>query len=201
MTVDVIILAAGLSRRMGVCKALLPWQQGTLLDQACKVYGQLGGQQLVVVGQASKAMSQIARSYGFQTVVNEQPELGQGHSLALGIRALVSKENPVLCAVVDQPLVTAHMVQTLVAAYEVSGTAQTIICPLYGPTKERGNPVIFGAYWKQALQQITADCGGRYILQGIGKPYIRFVEIKEPAGVDVDTPSEYEQLYDMWGKL
>lgn len=202
MVIDVVILAAGLSRRMGLCKGLLPWGEGTLLEQACKVYRHLSGQRIVVVGKEADLMKPLAHTYGFQVVVNEQPELGQGRSLALGIQAVDTTANPVLCAVVDQPLMTEAIVQALVQAYEQEAQdGKAIICPLYGPRKERGNPVIFGPYWKQGLQNITADHGGREILQGIGKPYIRFVEIKEPAGVDVDMPDEYEQLYNMWGKL
>ena len=50
MEIDVVILAAGLSRRMGTSKVLLPWRGGTLLEAACQVYGGLGGKRIVVIG-------------------------------------------------------------------------------------------------------------------------------------------------------
>lgn len=202
MAVDVVILAAGLSRRMGTCKALLPWRQGTLLDVACEAYSQLGGQRVVVAGQSFDELASIASSHGYEIVFNDKASLGQGISLARGIQALGTSSRAVLCAVVDQPLMTKEVVAQLVEAYELmSECTKSILCPLYGRDRQRGNPVIFGPDWKQALQRITADHGGREILQGIGKPYIRFVAIEEPVGVDVDTPFEYEQLYNMWGKL
>ena len=72
---------------------------------------------------------------------------------------------------------------------------------MYGPNKERGNPVIFSPDWKDALQQLVGDEGGRRLIRGAAKEYVQFIEISEPIGVDVDTPFGYEQLYNRRGKI
>lgn len=203
MDIDVVILAAGLSRRMGTCKVLLPWRGGTLLGAACRVYSELGGQRIVVVGgtQADEA-AKIAEGYGFTAVYNEAPEAGQGRSLAKGIEALAQSDRPVLCAVADQPLITKAAVRQMQAAYSaLDQNGKPILCPLYGPQQERGNPVIFGPAWKDALQQLVGDEGGRRLMRGEAKEFVQFIEISEPIGVDVDTPFEYEQLYNRRGKI
>lgn len=203
MDIDVVILAAGLSRRMGTTKILLPWRGGTLLGAACEAYGSLGGKRIVVIGgaEADKA-ALIADTYGFSAIYNEEPETGQGRSLAKGIAALGDSVRPVLCAVADQPLMNKQVARRMQAAYSVLDQSNhPILCPLYGPNKERGNPVIFAPFWKNALQQLVGDEGGRSLIRGAAKEFVRFIEISEPIGVDVDTPYEYEQLYNRRGKL
>lgn len=203
MDIDVVILAAGLSRRMGTSKILLPWRGRTLLDAACEVYGDLGGNKIVVTGgeQATEA-AQIANSWGFTAVYNEAPERGQSSSLAKGIAALANSPRPVLCAVADQPLITQEAVRKMQKGYSVlNQDDKLILCPLYGHNKERGNPVIFGPVWKDALQQLVGDEGGSRLMRGEAKDFVQFIEISEPIGVDVDTPFEYEQLYNRRGKI
>ena len=38
-------------------------------------------------------------------------------------------------------------------------------------------------------------------MRGEAKDFVQFIEISEPIGVDVDTPFEYEQLYNRRGKI
>ncbi|MCK0528744.1 nucleotidyltransferase family protein [Veillonella sp. KGMB01456] len=203
MEIDVVILAAGLSRRMGTSKVLLPWRGGTLLEAACQVYGDLGGKRIVVIGgERAEEAARIVNACGFTAVYNEKPEAGQSRSLALGIAALADSARPVLCAVADQPLMTKEAAGQMQVAYsKLEQNDKPILCPLYGPNKERGNPVIFSPDWKDALQQLVGDEGGRRLIRGAAKEYVQFIEISEPIGVDVDTPFEYEQLYNRRGKI
>ena len=78
MEIDVVILAAGLSRRMGTSKVLLPWRGGTLLEAACQVYGGLGGKRIVVIGgERAEEAARIVNACGFTAVYNEKPERGK----------------------------------------------------------------------------------------------------------------------------
>ena len=49
--------------------------------------------------------------------------------------------------------------QMQVAYSKLEQNDKPILCPLYGPNKERGNPVIFSPDWKDALQQLVGMKG------------------------------------------
>lgn len=243
--IHVILLAAGLSSRMGQLKPLLPWRGMTLLEHACRTYAHMAGEKIVVLNKAVAAAGDMVSSYGFQSVINEHPDEGQSGSLRLGLAELDRRgaDGAVLCAVVDQPLINNKIVRTICKAYETArtcGSVETksefevlkeqitaghktaklpadaqdagpakdrrsfppeklILCPLYGHSKQRGNPVLFGPYWRPRLAALTGDAGGRQILNNEGAPYIEYIDFEMNAGSDVDTPDEYKELYNTWG--
>lgn len=204
--IHVILLAAGLSSRMGQVKPLLPWRGKTLLENACRAYGHVTGRKLVVLNKAVEAAADVVSPYGFQSVINEYPERGQSESLRLGLAELdrLGASGAVLCAVVDQPLINDEIVRTICDAYEAKSAqsdcaSKLILCPRYGHSKERGNPVVFGPYWRPLLAELTGDTGGRQILKGPGAPHVAYIDFEMNAGTDVDTPDEYKELYNTWG--
>lgn len=205
--IHVIVLAAGLSSRMGQLKPLLPWRGMTLLEHACRTYEHMAGKKIVVLNKAVAAAGDLVSSYGFQSVINEHPEEGQSGSLRLGLAELdrLGADGAVLCAVVDQPLINDEIVRTICKVYETVKDWQSfspeklILCPRYGHSKRRGNPVLFGPYWRSRLASLTGDAGGRQILNNEGAPYIEYIDFEMNAGTDVDTPDEYKELYNTWG--
>lgn len=211
MEIDVILLAAGTSSRMGQPKALLSWQGGTLLENACAPFANLSGEKIAVLGQNLEAQAGLVEPYGFKAIINKQAQKGQSESLRVGLAALSRESRPLFCAVVDQPLLTAHIVEQIGRTYESLVTAceftkrasfdtkRLILCPRYGAHKGRGNPVLFGPYWRLFLATLEGDQGGRAILYGKGSEYIEFIDFAVSAGVDVDTPDDYINLYNMWG--
>lgn len=244
--ISVILLGAGLSTRMGRSKALLPWRGKTVLEAVCAAYETVPGDKVLVVGADAEAMASLAAPFGFRSIVNPTPALGQGRSLALGIAALQGT-GPVLCGVVDQPLLTVTSVNQIMAFHRACceaikseaqgflggsgepdvvfasskqdvvatsskqaavgdkamhrGADRVITVPRYGPALQRGNPVLFGPYWRDRLGQLTGDEGGRVILRGSGRPYVQFCDIAADEGVDIDTPAAYAKLLIEWGTI
>ena len=253
--ISVILLGAGLSTRMGRSKALLPWRGKTVLEAVCAAYETVPGDKVLVVGADAEAMASLAAPFGFRSIVNPTPALGQGRSLALGIAALQGT-GPVLCGVVDQPLLTVTSVNQIMAFHRACcetikseaqgflggsgeqdvvsasskqdvvsasskqdvvatsseqaavgekathrGAERVITVPRYGPALQRGNPVLFGPYWRDRLGQLTGDEGGRVILRGSGCPYVQFCDIAADEGVDIDTPAAYAKLLTEWGTI
>lgn len=219
--ISVVLLGAGLSTRMGRCKALLPWRGKTVLESVCAAYDGVPGDRVLVAGAEAKAMAPLAAPFGFRVVVNPMPAWGQGHSLAIGVAALQGR-GPVLCGVVDQPLLTADSVSRIMAFHKArcevaddmtggepggraGGVAQVasrlITVPRYGSSLNRGNPVLFGSYWRDLLRRLAGDEGGRVILRGPGHPYVAFCDIAAAEGEDIDTPEAYARLLAVWGTV
>ena len=220
MAIGVVILGAGTSSRMGCCKGLLPWREHTVLEEVAQVFKNKK-LRVAVLGEDTKVLAPRLMQQGYTCVVNEQPQLGQGESLRLGVEQLhelskISKMNVegIICAVGDQPLLRRHDVERLVHAFREEGEQdkrdKLIIVPVYGREQRRGNPVLFGSFWLTALTVIKGDEGGRTIINGSGLAYVRTVEMgvlevsegqEIHGGLDIDTPTDYHWLYKLRGKL
>lgn len=210
MALGIIILAAGESKRMGTCKALLPWKSKTILDHICTTLswdGDYDVVRLAVVNGREKKLTSIVENYGFSTVVNDQPEWGQGYSIQLAMRAvdeIEMQENKridgVLFSVCDQPLLSTTVVERIVGTfYDVySKNPRAIVIPQYRNVLAAANPVLFSAYWFSRLRQLSSDVGGRSIIYGAGKTSCVYVPIYSDVGIDVDTMEEYQLLYDKY---
>lgn len=200
----IVLLVAGQAKRMGQNKQLLPWRSGTILDSLCYALttGMPDAALLVAVtGDDHNELASILQQYGFMTVQNNEPRLGQGESLRIGMGTMVAEQDSlhfhidgVLCSVGDQPLLMPSVVTKLVDAFVGLSQDDAIVVPVYGENRHRGNPVIFGSHWFKALAAIEGDEGGRSIIRRVPSSSIVDVEITDDVGIDVDTPEEYHQL-------
>lgn len=200
----VIILAAGLSSRMGRPKLLLPFRGRPLAAYAsavalsCGIDGGPPGPVIAVVGpHAPAALPRVLGNDPRVTVIcAEDAALGQAASLRAGIRRVLEEEKrggPVrgVCVLLgDQPLVEARTVRRLIAALEE--TPDAFIVPVHNG--QRGNPVIIPrAFFARALA-LRGDTGARPLLRA-PDARVRRVPVEE-VGVlrDVDTPEAYAAL-------
>src|SRR5207249_8985931 len=115
---------------------------------------------------------------------------GMSTSLRVGLQALVTKESKkeysvegALVILGDQPLMTTHVLDTLIATRQTTG--RHIIAPLFN--NRRGNPVLFDASLFSELMEVTGDEGGRSIIER-HRHDVATVEVgNELATYDVDT--------------
>lgn len=209
--IGLVLLAAGQSRRMGTNKQLLPWRGKTILDAVCHAL-QIGWERtnpswnlktypMVAVTGGDHSIDHITSRYGFSIIHNECSDLGQGTSIALGVKYLMNKFGTrtldgIICSVSDQPLLNPMVVEQLITSFQQhrDETNRTIVVPKYGITQHPGNPVLFGAHWFEDLQHIEGDQGGRTIIRGVGHNFVEYVSIIPEWGFDIDTPEDYNDL-------
>ena len=209
MAIGCVLLGAGQSKRMGCAKQLLTYQGHTLLEIALSKYGTI--QPLAVVIDPRMGIEDVVRKIQGIPVPNEHPELGQGTSIRLGVEALLQWEqtqkkrlDAILCGVIDQPLLDGQVIEDLCKAFRERGDEKAIVQPQYGPNQERGNPVVFGRYWADALCLIPGDQGGRIILRGEGASHVRYVWLERQctmhSGIDIDTKEDYDRIVSEGGR-
>lgn len=226
MSLGIVLLAAGQSKRMGKSKALLAWQNQTVLDAVCSalvkgirsekvnkwVYkSKIDKPVLCAVIKKERvnqeddiAIARVVKKYGFTTLFNENVLLGQAHSTALGASFMKSQMfiEGVLYSVCDQPMLAPSVIEGLIEkfyeAFSIYGS-KAIVRPLYGKEKTPGNPIIFGTYWLPVLANLKGDQGGRSILEAEGKKYLVSLPILFHYGQDIDSPEDYERLYSLYG--
>ena len=83
--ITAVILASGFSKRMGCNKLLLPVEGKAMIAHVFDAVRQVEFEQTVVVT-GFDSIAQLAVGNGFQAVDNDSPEIGQSHSVVLGVQ-------------------------------------------------------------------------------------------------------------------
>lgn len=195
-----IILAAGVSSRMGRTKQLLPFHHGTIIEtvtgHACA--SELD-QVLVVLGHHAQkiraALVHHVNTACAQVIVNPHFKIGQSTSIVEGIRHLGTDMDAVMFLLGDQPLISASVINYLIEKYH--HTNARIVVPYYQGI--RGNPVIFDHTLFPELGCLKGDTGARVLFKK-NVDCILKVSVDDPGIItDVDTPLDYKRLIDQRG--
>jgi molybdenum cofactor cytidylyltransferase len=185
-----IVLAAGLSRRMGRAKLLLPLQGRPVIRLAVEgVLASGVGHVVVVTGAEHRELMEALAGLPVVFVDNPYPEAGQASSIRIGIRALPRDTEAALIALGDQPSVPPRVIAELLAVFRRTGKA--IVAPRY--LDGRGNPVLFSRETFAELLEVSGDQGARSVVdRNPGR--VALVDFDLPMPPDVDTPEDYARL-------
>jgi molybdenum cofactor cytidylyltransferase len=184
-----LILAAGGSSRMGRPKQLLRWQGLSLLERsiqaACRV---LPGRVIAVLGAHEQAIRAAVDLDAVETLRNPDWQNGIASSIRRGIEALPASAEAVLILLCDQPLVDAMHLKALLNAWQ--SEPDLIIASQY--QLACGVPAVFPAAYFKRLGSLTGDKGAKMLLTEF-EERVRKIPFAE-AGLDIDTPGDFEQL-------
>ena len=182
-----IILAAGLSSRMGANKVLLPWRDGQPLARHVALKYTAAISQIIVVTGRDAAKVRAALTELPVTCVHN-PDYATGEMLSsvkAGLRALPNDLAAAFIQPADMPGVPAAVIGQLLAEHEEGWNV--------APMREgqRGHPVLLDrAYWR-AMLDLPAAAKPRDALAG---SRLRLVEVEdEGVLLDVDTRAGYER--------
>ncbi|MEQ1869059.1 MAG: nucleotidyltransferase family protein [Vicinamibacterales bacterium] len=191
--IPVVVLAAGLSTRMGGRpKALLRLPDGRTFVQAIvDTYLDAEVRDIVVVlgHEATAVAEHLARTRGTaRVVVNAAYHTGQFSSVLAGLDAV---DRPgveaMLMTLVDVPLVSADTVRHVVQRFHC--TAAPIVRPVRGD--EHGHPVLVSRALFSPLRHANASEGAKPIVRAHASAAGDVVVEDAHAFRDVDTPEEY----------
>lgn len=184
-----IVLAAGLSRRMGRPKPLLPWGQGTVIEW---IVATLAAAQVddiaVITGHEHAAVTRCLAGGPARVVFNPAYAAGEMlSSLQAGLRAAPAPASAALLVLGDQPFLEGVLVEQVIAAH--AGGRRPLVAPSY--QRRRGHPLLIGrAYW-DAILALSDGRTLRDLLRDVNDA-IYYVETNRPSVLqDMDTPDEY----------
>lgn len=186
-----VVLAAGLSRRMGTPKQLLRVGDKTLLEHAlANVRASEVSEVVLVLGGEAESVRRQVGSDGAKLVVNPDYEQGMGTSLRKGLSALGESCRGALIVLADQPFIRPTTLNRLIEFH--SQTEAQITIPLYRGF--RGNPVLLDKSVFPEVMTLTGDVGCRAIF-GDHTEGIHKLEVGDPGILlDVDTEEDLTRL-------
>lgn len=193
MTVPIgaIVLAAGMSKRMGVPKLVLPWGTTTIIGHVVQNLQNVGVTSIIVVtGGAHQEVADALESYPVTITFNEQyPQDQMIQTLQCGIKILPEKVLAALVVLGDQPQSGLEVVKALVDEYMVSRAK--IIFPSDG--KRRGHPwMIDRSLWEDILVYSPAKTMRDFFRDHEGE--IRYLIVgTDSIFQDIDTSGDYEK--------
>jgi len=156
MNVVGLLLAAGLSVRMGTPKPLLPWCDSTLIEyQVAQLRAAGAGEIIVVLGYEAKAVQPYAELAGARVVLNPDYREGRATSLRAGAQAVEASCDTLVVLNVDQPR-PAEIVAALIHQHQ----ARQDLITLSVYEGRRGHPPVLEASLLEELRHVQEETQG-----------------------------------------
>ena len=183
--VAAVILAAGMSSRMGSNKLLADVGGQPMIRRTVAAMRQAADQSIVVTGRDATAVEAALEGLPVTFVHNPDYAEGLSTSLRAGISALTPGTDAALVALGDMPLVSAEVVRRLIAALNPA-EHRSICVPVF--KGERGNPVLWAHQHFEALKQMTGDKGARVLFDQLADEIVDVAMADDAVLRDADTP-------------
>jgi molybdenum cofactor cytidylyltransferase len=185
-----IILAAGISSRMGRPKLSLPWGDHTILEETTDQVLEAGYDGVVVVlGDGREEFERLLESRPVKTARNLNFRSGMSSSIKAGVAFIDPDATAFAIVMGNQPGVNARLHQLVLAHYRKSGKG--ICAPQHDGTT--GHPVIFAAKYRSEMFALQGDHGTRGVME-LHKDDLSLFEVKSPEIVtSINTMQEYEE--------
>lgn len=189
--ISAIILAAGLSKRMGRFKPLMELGEKTVVERVVSLYQAAGvGDICVVVGYRGEEIRKALTSSGVRIVVNPDFEKGMYTSIIEGVRNLPASTQAFFVHPVDIPLIRVHTIKTLIRAFQENSAR--IFYPRFNG--RRGHPSLIDAALAQEIIAWKEEGGLRAFLEKRNDLALDVPVADEGILLDLDTMEDYRLL-------
>ena len=186
--VGALIVAAGMSSRMGEFKPMLHIGNISIAQRVIATFQRAGISQIVMItGYNAAALEHHLSGCGIVFLRNENFETTQMFdSVKIGLRYLENKCDKVLFTPVDVPLFTAHTVAAMLE------TDALLACPIC--RGEKGHPLLIGSSLIREILQDSGEQGLRGAASRCSVP-IQYVPVEDYGTIcDADTPEDFAAL-------
>jgi molybdenum cofactor cytidylyltransferase len=185
-----VLLAAGMSSRMGQNKLFLSLGGRTVLERAVATAIEAGLDPLVVVvgHEADRVRAALAGSAAVPAF-NPDHARGQNTSIAVGVAALPPDADAAVVMLADMPRVDAAMIRGLVAAFRER--RPPLVASRYGDVV--APPILYGASLFAELRALGGERCGKAIVR---RHRDEAIELAWPVDrlSDLDTPEDVARL-------
>ncbi len=194
--VSAIILAAGESLRMGnQNKLLLPFHGKTIIETVVdNVLMTTAFETIVVVGHQAKQVKLILANRNVRFVENPHFQKGMTSSIHAGVKSVASQAAGFMICLSDMPFITPTDYNRLIDRFnDVSkNESRAIVLPI--SNGQRGNPVIFSAFYKKEILAHKGVTGCKDIVKAYPDKVTCFEMSTDHMLRDIDVKSDYQKL-------
>jgi molybdenum cofactor cytidylyltransferase len=186
-----VILSGGSSSRMGSPKALLPYQGKAFLDHLLEIsrHPKIGVRR-VVLGAHAEPIARAIDLAGDEIVINHDWEKGQLSSIHAALHSLPPDTAGMLLFLVDHPLITASLVDGLIADFYSSHAP--IVLPLH--RGRRGHPVLFSSKLYPELESASLETGARAVVWAHSNEVFEHQTIEEGCVLNLNDPETFARF-------
>jgi len=190
MQTGALIVAAGMSSRMGQFKPMLSIGSISVAQRVIATLSQSGVSKIVMVtGYNATVLERHLSGNGIIFLRNENYENTQMFdSVKIGLRYLQDKCDKILFTPVDVPLFTAKTVKTILEC------GAPLACPMC--EGKQGHPILIA---NELIPEILNDCGEMGLKGAMDRCSVplKRIEVDDPGTIhDADTPEDFSGLVD-----
>jgi molybdenum cofactor cytidylyltransferase len=186
-----VVLAAGLSSRMGSNKLLAEWRGKPLLKWT--VESALASEAkpvIVVTGHESAKVEAALKGLEVRFVHNLYYAAGLSASLKAGMRAVPANCDGAIVLLGDMPEISASLIDRMIAAF--SPADGRLICVAVHEHK-RGNPVLWARRFFPEIERLSGDVGAKDLI-ATHEEAVCDIEADDAVLRDIDTPDALAAL-------
>jgi molybdenum cofactor cytidylyltransferase len=189
MSVAALVLAAGMSTRMGTNKLLLRIDEETLIGRVVrKVEASRADPIFVILGYQAIEVDRVLPRMRHGTVFHGSFRDGMSASIRAGIRTLPDDCTGTFIVLGDMPSISPDVLNKMIDAFDANGANAICIATHRGI---RGNPVLFGRTYFPELLNLEGDAGARSVIAANAER-VREIEAGDDGPLlDIDTPDAF----------
>ena len=188
-----IILAAGMSTRMGQLKQLLPLGGRAAIEWIAEVVGRRLDEVVVVLGHRAEEIVPVLAAYPVRWVVNADYQTGMLSSVQCAVRAVDTEADYLIC-LGDQPRLSGAVVEQVLQAR--TQMDEGIIIPT--ANGKRGHPVLIRNAYRAEILGLPLDVGLNAVTRGHPEDTYELPVAEDSILIDMDTPADYRRELEQW---
>lgn len=188
--ISAIILAAGLSTRMGALKQLLPYGDRSVIEQVVSVLLNCPIDEIIVVtGHRHDEIHERLAKYPVRLALNARYREEMLTSIQCGWAESNPGTDAVMHVLGDQPQIEEAVVKILVAAQRESGGA--ILVPSFN--HRRGHPILIDGKYRAEILGLAGLETMRDFMQAHAEQIHHITVETDSILRDMDTPADYQR--------
>jgi len=192
LQLEVILLAAGQSRRMGTKNKLLITVDGEpLVRRSAQLYRRFTDKVFVVLGYEADQVRAALDGVAVRCIENAAYADGQKSSVQCGFTNVSGAGDAIIVALADQPLLSSEDLDGLITAFAESDR-QRIMIPFCGDA--RGNPILIPSAFLKSLKDDVQDLACRKFIAANPHLTRRYDAPNDHFTTDLDTPDDARRM-------